>query len=106
MYLILHKYLNPVTHAMCDTPAYKLISAWDAKDALVEFYYQHLDPRIDRTMFTTIINKIDLECAVALHNALKPDFTIVAMYQVYDNAVYIEDVVKENGEVHDACELS
>ena len=94
MYLILHKYLDPVTHIQTKMPDYKFIGGWDAKDALSEFYKQKPYPGIDSTMFDTIINKIDLEHAVALHNALRPTLTITAIYQVSDKAEYIAETVK------------
>lgn len=104
MYLILHKYVDAVTHVMSKMPDYKLVGGYDARDALSEFYKLKPYPGIDSTMFDTIVRKIDLEHAVALHNALRPNLTITAIYQMSDKAVYIEDVVEVRGIEEDRSE--
>ena len=109
MYLILHKYINHETKITDKAIHYKLIAAWDTKSALVEFYKHNEYFGIDETMFSTIIDKIDLKSAVALHNALRPNRTIVAIYEVTNEAKYISDYAKdiqaissdENDDVHE-----
>lgn len=93
MYLVLYRYKSTGTEG-CSVVSkrvdHELIHGWDAKDALEVFYSTHEYPSIDRAMFRTLIAKIDLAEAVALHNALIPSFYIVAIHNCDDKALYDE----------------
>lgn len=96
MYLIMYEDKTGI----CLLPRYYVSHVWDINNGLTNFYKEHPYETICEAMFDDIIRSITIEQAVALHNALCPQFHITSIIKT-DHYVYSETKI-EKGETNES----
>lgn len=85
MYLLMYEDKTGI----CLLPRYYEGHSINICDNLYNFYLQHPYETISGAMFDDIIQSLSIEQAVALHNALCPQFHITSIIKI-DHYVYSE----------------